>query len=119
MIPRLYAIIDSSLLTARGIPLTDFASELADAGVSLVQYRDKTGGPQQILQAVVEIRAAFGGSPLKLILNDRPDLAVLAHADGVHVGQDDLSPADTRSIIGPNRLVGLSTHNDHQVRAAH
>ena len=119
MIPRLYAIIDSSLLTARGIPLTDFASELAEAGVSFIQYRDKTGGPQQILQAAAEIRAAFGSSPLKLILNDRPDLAVLAHADGVHVGQDDLSPADTRSIIGPNRLVGLSTHNDHQVRAAH
>ncbi|HKO17642.1 MAG TPA: thiamine phosphate synthase [Acidobacteriaceae bacterium] len=119
MIPRLYAIIDAGLLAARGIPLTDYSSELAEAGVSLIQYRDKTGAPQQILQAVAEIRGAFAGVSLTLILNDRPDLAVLAHADGVHVGQDDLSPADARAVVGPSRLIGISTHNDDQVRAAH
>jgi thiamine-phosphate pyrophosphorylase len=116
MIPRLYAILDAGLLAARSIPITDFASELAEAGVSLIQYRDKTGGPQQILRAVAEIRTAFPGT---VILNDRPDLALLAHADGVHVGQEDLSPTDTRTVVGPNRLIGVSTHNDDQVRAAH
>ena len=115
MLPRLYAIIDAGLLSARGIALIDFASELAEAGVELVQYRDKTGGPQQILAALAEIRTVFTGT---LILNDRPDLAVLAHADGVHVGQDDLSPADTRAVVGPSRIIGVSTHNDEQVRAA-
>lgn len=115
MIPRLYPIIDAGLLATRGIPLTGLTSELAEAGVSLIQYRDKTGAPQQILQAVAEIRTVFTGT---LILNDRPDLAVLAHADGVHVGQDDLAPADARAVLGPTRLVGVSTHNDNQVRAA-
>jgi thiamine-phosphate pyrophosphorylase len=116
MLPRLYAIIDAGLLSARGISLTHFASELQQAGVSLVQYRDKTGGPQRMLSAVAEIRTVFTGT---LIFNDRPDLAVLANADGVHVGQDDLSPADTRAVVGPHRLIGVSTHNDDQVRAAH
>jgi len=115
MIPRLYAIVDAGLLSARGVPLREFASELAEAGVTIVQYRDKTGAPQHILQAVTEIRTVFTG---KLILNDRPDLAVLANADGVHVGQDDLSPEDARAVVGPSRFIGVSTHNDDQVQAS-
>ena len=116
MIPRLYAIADAGLLSARDIPIADFAADLAEAGISFLQYRDKTSGPQQVLSAVEQIRTVFHGT---LILNDRPDLAVLSDADGVHVGQDDLSPADTRAIIGPSRFIGVSTHNDDQVRAAH
>jgi thiamine-phosphate pyrophosphorylase len=118
MIPRLYAIIDAGILSARGISPETFARELREAGVKLIQYRDKTGQPQQILEAAARIRAALDGSPCRLILNDRADLAVLANADGVHVGQDDLSPADVRAVLGPDRLIGLSTHNDEQVRAA-
>ena len=115
MIPRLYAIIDAGLLSARGVPLREFASELAKAGVTLIQCRDKTGSPQQILETVAELRTTFPGT---VILNDRPDLAALANADGIHVGQDDLLPGDARSVVGPGRLVGVSTHNDDQVRAA-
>jgi thiamine-phosphate pyrophosphorylase len=118
MIPRLYAIIDAGILSARGISPETFARELREAGVELIQYRDKTGQPQQILEAAARIRAALAGSSCRLILNDRADLAVLAKADGVHVGQDDLSPADVRSVVGPDRLIGLSTHNDEQVRNA-
>jgi thiamine-phosphate pyrophosphorylase len=118
MIPRLYAIIDAGIVSARGISPETFARELREAGVELIQYRDKTGQPQQILEAAARIRAALAGSSCRLILNDRADLAVLANADGVHVGQDDLSPADVRIVLGPDRLIGLSTHNDEQVRAA-
>jgi thiamine-phosphate pyrophosphorylase len=118
MIARLYAIIDAGILSARGISPETFARELREAGVELIQYRDKTGQPQQILEAAARIRAALAGSSCRLILNDRADLAVLAKADGVHVGQDDLSPADVRSVVGPDRLIGLSTHNDEQVRNA-
>lgn len=118
MIPRLYAIIDAGILSARGISPETFARELREAGVELIQYRDKTGQPQQILEAAARIRAVLAGSSCRLILNDRADLAVLANADGIHVGQDDLSPADVRSVVGPDRLIGLSTHNDEQVRAA-
>jgi thiamine-phosphate pyrophosphorylase len=118
MIPGLYAIADSGVLSARGISVADFAHELHDAGVELVQYRDKSGSPQQVLQGAALVRAAFTGSPCRLILNDRPDLAALANADGVHVGQEDLSPADARIVLGAGRLIGISTHSDQQVEAA-
>jgi thiamine-phosphate pyrophosphorylase len=60
----------------------------------------------------------MAGSGCKLILNDRADIAVLANFDGVHVGQGDLSPADARRVVGPDRIVGVSTHTDEQVRIA-
>lgn len=118
MIPRLYPILDAQLLTGRQLDLARVAAELRSAGVTLVQYRDKLGAPQQVLAAASVLRVAFAGSPCRLILNDRADLAVLAGFDGVHVGHLDLSPADARRVVGPGRWVGVSTHNDQQVRAA-
>jgi len=118
MIPRLYAIVDAELLAARKAPLPAFARELREAGVTLVQYRDKSGSPQANLEAASILREAFAGSDCRLIMNDRADLAVLAKFDGVHVGQGDLSPADACRVVGPSRLIGVSTHTDAQVAAA-
>lgn len=118
MIPRLYAIIDAEILATREIPLATFAHELLAAGVELIQYRDKSGSPQAILAAASSLRDIFAGTTTRLILNDRADLAVLANFDGVHVGQDDLSPEDARRVIGPDRTVGVSTHTGEQVIAA-
>jgi len=118
MIPRLYPIVDAELLAARCVTLADFARDLRDAGVTLVQYRDKAGSPQAILEAASILREAFAGSGCRLIMNDRADLAVLAMFDGVHVGQGDLSPADARRVVGTSRLIGVSTHTDAQVIAA-
>ena len=117
-LPRLYAIADAQVLATRGIALVDFAHELRTAGVTLVQYRDKAGSPQEILRAATVLREVFAGSDTQLIMNDRADLAVLAEFDGVHVGQDDLSPADARAVVGAKRIVGVSTHNETQVHAA-
>jgi thiamine-phosphate pyrophosphorylase len=111
---RLYAIIDRATLDARNMPVTEFASELRDAGVRLLQYRDKVNGPQEILWAAEQISAVFKGVDASLILNDRADLAALA-GWGVHVGQDDLSPADARLLINQPKIVGVSTHSDDQV----
>ena len=116
--PRLYAIADSNILAAHGISCTGFAVDLCAAGVELLQYRDKSGSPQQILDALAQLRTAISSSSCRLIVNDRADLAILAAAAGVHVGQDDLSPADARSVVGPRRIVGISTHSDPQVQAA-
>jgi thiamine-phosphate pyrophosphorylase len=116
--PRLYVIVDAQVLSARAIALVDFAHALRSAGVVLVQYRDKAGSPQEVLRAGKTLREIFSGSNAKLIMNDRPDLAVLAEFDGVHVGQDDLSPEDARAVVGPHRIVGVSTHNDEQVSMA-
>ena len=113
--PRLYAIIDADLLSARSLNITSFAEELRDAGVKLIQYRNKQGSARTILGDAALLKQIFSGNDLKLIMNDRSDLALLAGFDGVHVGQDDLSAEDTRSIVGPNPWVGVSTHTTQQV----
>jgi thiamine-phosphate pyrophosphorylase len=118
ILSQLYAIVDAEVLVARGVLLADFARDLRTAGVGLVQYRDKNSLPQDILRAASILREAMSGSDCRLILNDRADLAVLANFDGVHVGQGDLSPEDARRVVGPNRIVGLSTHTNEQARIA-
>jgi thiamine-phosphate pyrophosphorylase len=118
IIPRLYAIVDAEVLAARGVLLAVFVRKLRAAGVGLVQYRDKNGAPQEILRAASILREAMAVSGCKLLLNDRADLAVLAGFDGVHVGQGDLSPADARRVVGPDCIVGVSTHTDEQARIA-
>jgi thiamine-phosphate pyrophosphorylase len=117
IIPPLYAIVDVPSLRARGVGLRQFANELRAAGVSLLQLRDKLGTPQDILAAAQTLHEVFAGSDCRLIMNDRADLALLARFHGVHVGQGDLSPADVKAI-GPELLVGVSTHTDAQVKAA-
>jgi thiamine-phosphate pyrophosphorylase len=117
-LPKLYPILDAGLLTARQYDLRLAAEQMRAAGVELLQYRDKTGSPQTVLQNAAIIRDAFTGTHCRLILNDRADLAVLADWDGVHVGQGDLLPEDARRVVGTNRWVGISTHNDEQVRLA-
>ena len=114
---RLYAIVDAEVLALRGIELREFAGGLRAAGVSLVQYRDKVGSPQEILRAAAVIREVFAGTDCRFILNDRADLA-LAGWGGVHVGQEDLSPEDARRVVGAAMWVGVSTHTEEQVRQA-
>ena len=114
ILPPLYPLVDAETLARRGISLAQFVRELRDAGVRLLQYRDKVGGPQEVLRAAAEIAAVFAGLEATLILNDRADLAVLAGWSGVHVGQGDLLPEDARGVMGAG-LIGVSTHNEQQV----
>ena len=117
--PALYAIADDDLLRAHGIALTAFAAELQAAGVTLIQYRNKSGSVRQALESAAQLRALFpAGGATRLILNDRADLALLADAGGVHVGQHDLAPGDARRIVGPARWVGVSTHSPAQLEEA-
>ena len=114
-LPRVYAIVDADTLRGRGILLADYGAALHAAGVGMIQYRDKSAGAQEILAAVAELRAAVPDAVF--ILNDRADLALLSGCEGVHVGQGDLSVADARVVMGAG-VVGVSTHNEEQVRAA-
>lgn len=115
-IPKLYAILDcNSLKDDHEIVLA--ASHLAAAGVTLIQLRDKAGNAGQILERARQLRKSLPEN-VKLMMNDRADLCVAAQFDGVHVGQDDLSPAGARRVIGPDRWLGVSTHNAEQVEAA-
>ncbi len=117
-LPRLYPILDAGLLAQRGVALEAVAGQWRAAGITLLQYRDKHSTPQQILENAAKIRRIFAGTDCTLILDDRADLTVLAAWDGVHVGQQDLSPEAARRVVGPERILGFSTHNEEQVRAA-
>jgi len=116
ILPRLYGILDRCLF-----PETDSlygsAKEMAAGGVTLLQYRNKSGNARQMLDQARELKRLVGDS-VKLIMNDRADLCVAAGFDGVHLGQDDLSPEGARTVIGESLSIGVSTHNPKQVAAA-
>ncbi len=119
-LPSLYAIIDvtsfpESLRDTSAV--VEFALELAAGGVTLMQYRNKGGDVRTMLSDARGIRRALD-STVKLIMNDRADLCIAAGFDGVHVGQDDLSPEGARLVVGPERIVGVSTHNVEQLKMA-
>jgi thiamine-phosphate pyrophosphorylase len=112
-LPRLYAILDASGFTdIDALCLT--AQELIAGGVTLIQYRNKNGNAREMLDHARALKRSVGNSA-KLILNDRADLCVAADFDGVHVGQDDLSPAGARKVIGDSLWLGVSTHNSAQL----
>jgi thiamine-phosphate pyrophosphorylase len=113
--PRLYAIIDATLLTMSGLAL---AETLAESGVELIQYRNKTATSRQIFEVSRQLSNALSPRGVRFVVNDRPDIALLAGAGGVHVGQDDLSVEEARAICGSDRWVGVSTHTLEQVEAA-
>jgi thiamine-phosphate pyrophosphorylase len=113
--PRLYAILDPTLLT---ISELDLAEALAGSGVELIQYRNKTASSRQFFDISRQLSSALGPRGVRLIVNDRPDIALLSGAGGVHVGQDDLGVEDARAICGPQRWVGVSTHTLDQLAAA-
>ena len=120
-LPRLYAILDSAFFpTAK--ELIAFAEELVASGCTLLQYRNKSGHARMMLEQAHELRRlSRAGAPaphVRLIMNDRADLCLAAGFDGVHVGQEDLSPEAVRGIIGPNHWLGVSTHNPEQLSEA-
>ena len=117
--PKLYPILDAGFLPAEGREefLARLVRDLVAAGVGILQYRNKDGGEAEVLADARAMRSAAGDQML-LVMNDWPRLAVEAGFDGVHVGQTDKSPTEARAILGPERIVGVSTHSDAQVRTA-
>jgi len=113
---RLYPIVDRGCFPNSDALLLATAALLA-AGCTLIQYRNKQGKARQMLDEARELKARWGESA-KLIMNDRADLCLAAGFDGLHVGQDDLSPEAARRIIGPDRWLGVSTHNPEQLALA-
>jgi thiamine-phosphate pyrophosphorylase len=115
VLPRLYVILDSALLT---IPAQDCAQELADAGVRLLQYRNKLASARELLNSSRDLASLLIPRGVSFVVNDRPDVAMLAGASGVHVGQDDLEVEQARGLVGKEKWVGVSTHNVEQFRKA-
>ena len=119
-LPKLYAILDVAcfappLRTTASI--ADYARELATGGVTWLQYRNKVGHTREMLSHARELRRVLGNG-VTLIMNDRADICIAAGYEGVHVGQDDLSAEGARTVIGPNRILGVSTHSLEQLQEA-
>ena len=115
-LPPLYAIVDDAFFSSSG-ELLAFVGELAGGGCKLLQYRNKSGNARVMLEQARELQKNLGDC-MRLIMNDRADLCLAAGFDGVHVGQEDLSPEAVRGIIGPDCWLGVSTHNPEQPREA-
>jgi thiamine-phosphate pyrophosphorylase len=111
LLPRLYVILDAGLI--RG-PLQVVAGQLLDVGVRLLQYRGKNVPAREMLEGSTQLAQLAREKGATFFVNDRPDVAWLAGADGVHVGQDDLSVDQARALVGIDRWVGVSTHNLEQ-----
>ncbi len=114
MFPPLYAILDRSL-TSEPLP---FARKLAAAGVNLIQFRDKVSPARSVYAETRELIANLSPRGVRIIVNDRPDIAAMCGATGVHVGQDDLPVEESRRICVAPAWVGVSTHNLAQLREA-
>jgi thiamine-phosphate pyrophosphorylase len=115
VLPRLYVILDAALLT---IPETECAQKLGDAGVRLLQYRNKRASARELFESSRKLVSVLAPLKVSLVANDRADVAALAGANGVHVGQEDLDVEKARQVVGPERLVGVSTHNLEQLQRA-
>ena len=115
VLPRLYVILDAALVTT---PERDCAANLAEAGVRLLQYRNKSASARQYLDSSRELAGLLVPLGVTFLVNDRPDVAFLAGASGVHVGQEDIEVEQARRISGRDMLVGVSTHDLQQFERA-
>jgi thiamine-phosphate pyrophosphorylase len=112
---NLYVLIDAR--TRQG-DFAEFARALVASGVSIIQLREKSLTDRELLARARELREITSNTQTLFIMNDRPDLALLSRADGVHLGQDEMSIKDARSVVGLEALIGVSTHCIEQARRA-
>jgi thiamine-phosphate pyrophosphorylase len=106
------------VLEQAGVSIELFAKQLRAAGIRFLQYRDKDAGDELMLERAALLRRIFPPLDSCLILNDRVSLVQATGFDGVHVGQEDMSPAEVRALLGPDILIGVSTHGEAQLKAA-
>jgi thiamine-phosphate pyrophosphorylase len=116
-LPRYYPILDAVTMARLGVDPEFAAAEMLAGGARILQFRHKGHFPRAVFEQVKRIAAMCRQAEAAFILDDRADYAVLLDC-GVHVGQQDLPPAEARRIIGPSRILGFSTHNAEQLRMA-
>ncbi|MGI6342261.1 MAG: thiamine phosphate synthase [Bacteroidales bacterium] len=105
------------ILTKPQLPFTTIAEKCVEAGIKMLQLREKHLSDRELIQIGRDIRSITKGSETNFVINDRPDIAVLCNADYLHLGQDDITIEDARKIVG-NMKIGLSTHSIEQARVA-
>lgn len=112
---RVYALVDPAVAGGRSLP--DLARLIAPS-TTLVQLRDKHGETRTMIEAARALKAALAPAGIPLLINDRVDVALVAEADGVHIGQDDMPVADARRLLGPKAIIGLSLKTVEHAKAA-
>lgn len=113
---RLYLVTDPDLCRAAGLESTVRAA--VAGGVTCVQLRDKSCGTEALVATARALQGALAGTGVPLLVNDDVEAAALADADGAHIGQDDITPAEARARLGPGKILGLSCETAEAVRAA-
>jgi thiamine-phosphate pyrophosphorylase len=116
-LPRVYPILDTEALAARGVSLETAASAFLDGGASILQIRHKAHWSRDLFASARQVSRLCREAGALLMVNDRADFALLLDA-GLHVGQDDLLPRDARKLMGPDAVIGFSSHNAAQLCAA-
>ncbi len=116
--PAIYPIVDTAACARAGVDPLALAEACLRGGAQILQLRCKERGSAGLLELARRVVRAADRDGARVIVNDRADIAVLAEAAGVHVGQEDLAPDDVRRVAGPLLVVGLSTHTPRQVDAA-
>jgi thiamine-phosphate pyrophosphorylase len=114
-LPKLYAITDTELSNCSHLEIVE---RLLAGGARLIQLRDKEASAKEMFEAAQACLRLTRAAGATLVINDRVDIAMAADADGVHLGQDDLTVAEARAMLGPNKIIGVSTHSVAQVEAA-
>ena len=114
-LPTIYPITDTRL---SGLSHAEQVEQLAAGGATLIQLREKHAGAREFYDQAVETIRVARSKGVRIIINDRVDIALCAGADGVHLGQDDMPPEAARRLLGPKAIVGYSTHNIGQAVAA-
>src|SRR2546423_9062135 len=114
-LPKLYAITDARLT---GLTHAEQVARLCAGGATFIQLREKRASPREFYAAAEAALVVARACGATLIINDRADIALALHADGLHLGQDDLDPKAARRLLGPRAIIGYSTHNLEQAQAA-
>lgn len=114
-LPRIYPITDARL---SGLSHAEQVKRLIAGGASLIQLREKYASPRDFYEAAAQAIKIARPLGVKIIINDRVDIALALSADGVHLGQDDMPPDEARKILGKDAIIGYSTHSVEQVREA-
>jgi thiamine-phosphate pyrophosphorylase len=116
-LPRIYPILDTELLRARGIAPETAAAAFLEGGASILQLRHKGHWTREVFACAQTVARLCRDATVQLIVNDRADFALLLHA-GLHLGQDDLPPDDARKLLGAEAIIGFSTHSPAQLCSA-
>lgn len=117
ILPRLYPILDTESLARRGCAVEAAAHAMLEGGTRILQFRHKGFFSRAVVEQAERVALLCRDAGARFVVDDRADIALLLGA-GVHVGQEDLTPADARQILGDRHVVGFSTHNEAQLQAA-